>query len=82
MSSRSSLRLLLLLAAVAAVILLPSFAAAVDHPTTNPYEVRPTPDGYRPYKIIPTPANLKIDREVMVAMPDGVKLGLNVYRPD
>ena len=75
-----SLRLLLFLAAFAAIALLP--AAAVEHPTANPYEIRPTPDGYLPYQIIPTPANLKIDRDVMVAMPDGVKLGLNVYRPD
>ena len=67
---------------LACVMLLPAISPAVNHPTTNPYETRPTPDGFLPYQIIPTPAGLTIERDVMVAMPDGVKLACNVYRPD
>ena len=54
----------------------------MNHPTSNPYETRPTPDGYLTYQIIPVPDSLLIERDVMVAMPDGVKLACNVYRPD
>jgi len=82
MNSRSSLRLLLLFAAVAAVILLPSFAAAIDHPTTDPYEVRPTPDGKLAYQIIPIPDSVKTEVDVMIPMPDGVRLAANVHRPN
>lgn len=67
---------------VMALLLISALALASDHPTSNPYEIRPTPDGYLPYQIIPTPAGIKIDKDVMVEMPDGVKLGLNVYRPE
>ena len=71
-------RTILLLAILA---LLPVLAAASDHPTSNPYETRPTPDGRLPYLIIPTPDGLKTDKDVMVEMPDGVRLAVNVYRP-
>jgi uncharacterized protein len=54
----------------------------VNHPTSNPYETRPTPDGYLTYQIIPTPDIVLIENDVMVAMPDGVRLACNVYRPD
>ena len=54
----------------------------MNHPTSNPYETRPTPDGYLTYQIIPVPDSLLIERDVMVAMPDGVRLACNVYRPD
>ena len=53
-----------------------------DHPTSNPYEIRPSPDGYLPYRIIPTPAGIAIEKDVMVPMNDGVRLACNVYRPD
>jgi predicted acyl esterase len=48
----------------------------------NPYEMLPRPDGYLAYQIIPTPAGIRIERDVMVAMPDGIRLASNVYRPD
>lgn len=54
---------------------------AVDHPTSNPYETRPIPDGYLTYQIIPTPDGLLIEKDVMVTMPDGVRLACNIYRP-
>lgn len=54
----------------------------MNHPTSNPYETRPTPDGHLTYQIIPIPAGLLIDKDVMVTMPDGVRLACNVYRPD
>lgn len=54
----------------------------MNHPTSNPYESRPTPDGYLTYQIIPIPEHVVIEKDVMVAMPDGVRLACNVYRPD
>lgn len=63
------------------LMLLPSVSLAINHPTTSPYEVRPTPDGYLVYEIQPVPAGLTVERDVMVAMPDGVRLACNVYRP-
>ena len=54
----------------------------MNHPTSNPYESRPTPDGYLTYQIIPIPEHIVIEKDVMVAMPDGVRLACNVYRPD
>ncbi len=64
------------------LILLPAVSWAINHPTSNPYESRPTPDGYLAYQIQPIPSGLLIEKDVMVAMPDGVKLACNVYRPD
>jgi len=61
---------------------LPSIPLAINHPTSNPYEVRPSPDGFLPYRIIPTPGGLTIEKDVMVSMPDGVKLACNVFRPE
>jgi uncharacterized protein len=55
---------------------------AIDHPTSDPLETRPSGDGFLAYQIIPTPPGLKIEKDVMVVMPDGVKLACNVYRPD
>jgi len=72
----------LLLILVFCVVLLPSVSKAINHPTSDPYEVRPSPDGLLAYEIIPIPAGIAIDRDVMVTMPDGVKLACNVYRPD
>ena len=48
----------------------------------NPLEMLPHPDGYLPYEIIPTPAGIRIEKDVMVAMRDGTKLASNVYRPE
>jgi uncharacterized protein len=48
----------------------------------NPYEMLPRPDGFLAYEIIPTPGGIKIEKDVMVAMPDGVKIACNVYRPE
>jgi hypothetical protein len=67
---------------VACLVLLPALSLAINHPTSNPYEIRPSPDGFLPYQIIPTPGGLVIEKDVMVAMPDGVKLACNVFRPD
>jgi uncharacterized protein len=71
-----------LLLLIICLILHPSFSHAINHPTSNPYETRPTPDGYLTYQIQPIPVGLTIERDVMVAMPDGVKLACNVYRPE
>lgn len=54
----------------------------IDHPTSNPYETRPGPDGALAYQIIPVPEGMRIEKDVMVAMPDGINLACNVYRPD
>jgi predicted acyl esterase len=48
---------------------------------SNPLEMFPEPDGSLAYQVIPTPDGLLIERNVMVTMPDGVKLACNVYRP-
>lgn len=45
-------------------------------------EMLPRPDGFLNYQIIPIPAGIRIEKDIMVAMPDGVKLSSNVYRPD
>jgi len=45
-------------------------------------EMLPRPDGLLPYLIIPTPDEILIEKDIMVAMPDGVKLACNVARPD
>ena len=50
-------------------------------PTSNPYETCSSPDGYLAYQIQPIPAGLAIEKDIIVAMPDGVKLACNVYRP-
>ena len=69
---------------LACCFVLPAAAVlAIDHPTSNPYEARPVPpDGNLPYRIIPTPGGILIERDIMVAMPDGVKLACNIFRPD
>jgi uncharacterized protein len=72
----------LLAALVVALLASPPYSSAIDHPTTNPYEIRPSPDGYLPYLIVPVPPGVLIEKDVMIAMPDGVKLASNVYRPD
>jgi predicted acyl esterase len=48
----------------------------------SPYEMLPAPDGFLPYRIIPTPAGISIERDVMVAARDGVRLAVNVFRPE
>lgn len=64
-------------------VLLPvAILLAIDHPTSQPYVTRPEPDGYLTYRIIPVPDIVKIEKDTMVPMPDGVKLAVNVYRPD
>ena len=52
------------------------------HSAGNPYEMLPRPDGFLAYEIIPTPAGVVIEKDVMVAMPDGIRLACNVYRPE
>ncbi|PKN30170.1 MAG: hypothetical protein CVU64_04585 [Deltaproteobacteria bacterium HGW-Deltaproteobacteria-21] len=66
----------------ACLFLFPSLTQAIDHPTSKPYETRPSPDGFLPYQILPIPDGLKIEKDVMIPMPDGVKLACNVVRPD
>ena len=78
--SKSSCTLGMLL--FASLVLLPEVSLAINHPTSNPYEVRPSPDGSLAYRIIPTPGGLVIEKDIMVAMPDGVKLACNVFRPE
>lgn len=51
------------------------------HYTSNPYETRPTPDGYLTFRIIPVPESVVVEKDVMAIMSDGVKLACNVYRP-
>ncbi|MGD0235440.1 MAG: CocE/NonD family hydrolase, partial [Syntrophorhabdales bacterium] len=48
----------------------------------NPYEMLPRPDGFLAYEIIPNPAGIVIEKDVMVTMPDGVRLACDVVRPD
>ncbi len=67
---------------VVCLMLPPAVSLAINHPTTNPYEIRPSPDGFLPYQIIPTPEGLTIEKDVKVAMPDGVKLACNIFRPE
>jgi len=67
---------------VTCFVLLPAISPAINHPTSNPYEIRPSPDGFLPYQIIPTPAGLTIEKDMMVVMSDGVKLASNIFRPD
>jgi len=45
-------------------------------------EMLPRPDGFLAYEIIPTPAGVVIEKDVMVTMPDGIKLACNVYWPE
>lgn len=67
---------------IIACFLLPAVVLlAIDHPTSQPYAARPEPDGYLTYQIIPVPDIVLIERDVMVAMPDRIKLAANVYRP-
>lgn len=66
----------------AAVLFLPTTPQAIDHPTSNPYETRPSADGFLPYLIVPIPDGLKIEKNIMIPMPDGVKLAANIVRPD
>jgi len=35
------------------LVLVPAVSLAINHPTSNPYEVRPAPDGSLAYRIIP-----------------------------
>jgi predicted acyl esterase len=67
---------------VACVLFLPTASQAINHPTSNPYETRPSADGFLPYLILPIPDGLKIEKDVMIPMPDGIKLASNVVRPD
>jgi len=67
---------------VACLMLPAGVCLAINHPTSNPYEIRPTPDGSLAYQIIPTPGGLVSEKDVMVAMPDGVKLASNIFRPE
>ena len=46
---------------LACAVLSAGVCLAINHPTSNPYETRPTPDGFLPYLIIPTPAALAIE---------------------
>ena len=78
---KSTLFCPLVIIIAACLVLPPAVCRAVNHPTSNPYEIRPSPDGYLPYQIIPTPDGILIERDVMVAMSDGTKLACNVYRP-
>ncbi len=50
------------------------------HPTSDPYETRPTPDGYLTFRIRPVPDGVLTEKDVMLALPDGVRLSCNVYR--
>jgi uncharacterized protein len=70
------------MAVVAGLLLSPAVSSAINHPTSNPYEVRPSPDGHLAYQVIPIPSGVLIEKDVMVTMPDGVRLASNVYRPD
>lgn len=67
---------------LACVLFLPAASQAINHPTSNPYETRPSADGFLPYLILPIPTGLKIEKDVMIPMPDGIKLACNVVRPD
>ncbi|MCX8021522.1 MAG: CocE/NonD family hydrolase [Syntrophorhabdaceae bacterium] len=69
---------------IVTIIFLPAVigASGIDRPTSNPYEVRPKPDGYLPYLIIPIPDGITIERDVFITMPDGVKLAANIFRPN
>ena len=67
---------------LACVLFLPTASQAIDHPTSNPYETRPSADGFLPCLILPIPDGLKIEKDVMIPMPDGIKLACNVVRPD
>jgi len=49
---------------------------------SSPLEMFPEPDGALAYRIIPIPAGIQIERDVMVILPDGIKLACNVYRPN
>jgi predicted acyl esterase len=66
----------------ACLLLLPAISQAIEHPTSNPYETRPSPDGFLPYQIVPIPEGLVIEKDVMVGMPDGIRLACNVVRPE
>jgi predicted acyl esterase len=79
---KSNISYALVMLLFASLVLLPAFSLAINHPTSNPYEVRPIPDGSLAYRIIPTPGGLVIEKDIMVAMPDGVKLACNVFRPE
>src|SRR3989338_568954 len=48
----------------------------------NPYEMLPRSDGFLAYQIIPTPGGMRIEKDVLVTMRDGVRLASNVFRPD
>ena len=79
---RSDMFYFLAMTIVGCLVLLPAVSLAINHPTSNPYETRPTPDGFLAYQIIPAPGGLVIEKDVMVAMPDRVKLACNIFRPD
>ncbi len=67
---------------VAGLALAHAAPLADDPSARNPFEIRPRQDGALPYRIISTPPGLVVERDVRVTMPDGVKLAVNVYRPD
>lgn len=60
----------------------PGGPRAIYHPTGNPYETRPLADGYLTYQIIPVPDILLAEKDVIVTMPDGVKVACNICRPN
>lgn len=72
----------LVMMTVAVLALWPAISQTINHPTSNPYETRPAPDGSLSYQIIPIPPGLVIEKDVMVTMPDGIQLACNVIRPD
>ena len=39
----------------------PAVSLAINHPTSNPYETRPSADGYLQYLIQPVPAGVTIE---------------------
>jgi predicted acyl esterase len=66
----------------ATLVLLPAVSLAINHPTSNPYETRPTPDGSFLIKSSLSLTDCGSKKDVMVTMPDGVKLACNIIRPD
>ena len=56
-------------------------AAAVVGLAQRPADT-PTSDAALAYQIVPIPAGIRIERDVIVTMPDGVRLAGNVFRPE
>jgi predicted acyl esterase len=78
----NGLRFYLQISIIICFLILGKISLAINHPTSNPYEIRPSPDGFLPYQIIPIPICIIIEKDIMVPMPDGVKLACNIFRPD